>query len=807
MQVSIKWLKDYIDFIETPEELAEKLTMAGVPVENITKLGQNVENVVAGKILKIDKHPNADRLSVCEIDVAKEVLTIVTGATNVSVNDIVPVALVGAKLPGGIKITKSKLRGVESSGMLCSVQELDLDKKMLPPEVCEGIFLLPTDTEIGVDVKTLLGLDDVILEFELTANRADCFSVLGLVREVAVLTGKEFKRPDYTVNENNNSAAELVKIEIADTEACKRFAARVFENIKIEPSPNWLKQRLEAAGIRAINNIVDITNFVMLELGQPLHAYDYDTIKGKKLVARKAEVDEKITTLDDVERNLSDEMIVIADGENPVGVAGIMGGLATEVTANTKTIVLEAATFNGVSIRRTSRTFGLRSEASGRFERGVDIVNIDRVLDRAANLIQMLNAGVPCKGIIDVYPEPIGVTKINVTATEINDYLGSTITEDEIINILKSLEFKIEQGDGIIIEVPSWRFDVTCKADITEEIARIYGFNNIKSTLPYGNMFRGTQSEHQNFIDKVKNILVSTGLSEIISFSFTHPSTFDKLNIPSDSNLRNAVPILNPITDEFPLLRTTVISSILENVAKNLDRRNDNIQIFEVGSVFYPEEIPLNKLPYEQFMLAGAISGKRNQLSWNQGKDLVDFYDLKGSIEVLLSKLGIEDYSVEAGEHYAMHPGKTAIFSAKNKCIATIGEVHPEVLENFSISRKVYIFDIDLKILEEVSKEICEYQSLPKYPASSRDLAITIADDINAGAVEEIIKLNGGELLKEVKLFDVYKGEQVSAGQKSLAFALSFQSAEKTLTDIEIDEAYKNIVDKLEESFAAKLRG
>ena len=544
----------------------------------------------------------------------------------------------------------------------------------------------------------------------------------------------------------------------------------------------------------------------MLELGQPLHAYDYDTIKGKTLIATKANPNEKITTLDDVERNLTEEMIVIADISGPVGVAGIMGGLATEVTANTKTIVLEAATFQGVSVRRTSRAFGLRSEASGRFERGVDIVNIDKVLDRAAHLIQQLNAGVPCSGVIDVYPEPIGVTEISVTTAEINDYLGSNITENEIVNILEKLEFKVKVDQTLLITVPSWRFDVTCKADITEEIARIYGFNNIKSTLPYGNMFRGTQTKHQNFIDKVKNILVGTGLSEIISFSFTHQNTFDKLNLSLDSQLRRAVPILNPITDEFPLLRTTVVSSILENIAKNLDRRNDNIQIFEIGSVFYPEEIPLTKLPYEQFMLAGAITGRRNQLSWSQGKDNVDFYDLKGITEVLFSKLGIVDYIVEAGEHYAMHPGKTAKFTKNNNCLAVIGEVHPEVLEKFGISRKTYIFDIDLKLLEEASQEICQYQSLPKYPASSRDLAITINDEVEAGAVEATIIDNGGALLKEVKLFDVYKGEQVSAGQKSLAFALSFQSAEKTLTDIEIDEAYENIVKSLEKTFAAKLR-
>jgi len=809
MQVSIKWLKDYIDFNETPEELAEMLTMAGVPVENVNDMGAGIEKVITGKIVNIDKHPDADRLCICTIDVgAEETIIIVTGASNVRVGQVVPVAMVGAKLPNGTKISKGKLRGVASFGMLCSANELQLDLSTLAEEQKQGIYILPTETPIGADIKEILGLNDVILEFELTANRADCFSVMGLIREIAVLTGNTPKKPIINVREEaGEKASSLVSVKIESPELCSRFAARVLKNVKIGPSPEWIKERIEGAGIRSINNVVDVTNFVMIELGQPLHAYDYNTVSGHTLIARKANPGETITTLDEVKRKLTPEMLVVADSVQAAGIAGVMGGLVTEVTENTKTVVLEAASFNGVSIRRTSRACGLHSEASGRFERGIDAVNSIKALDRAAQLLEEMGACTVCEGIVDTYPGFEIASIVTFTVDQINRRLGTKIDKMTMVNILKRLEFEVNADkEEIVVTVPSWRNDVRYMEDISEEISRIYGFNNIASTFPDGSMMQGGQSEKQSFLDEVRNSLSAVGLNEIVSFSFTHPQTFDKMNVSVDSELRAAVPIMNPITDEFPLLRTTVVSSILETVARNLSRKNDDIRIFEIGSVFMPKALPMTELPIEKVMISGAISGKRNVASWNQDKEMVDFYDAKGIVEVLFAKLGVSKYTVEAGEHYAMHPGKTAVFRKGKEIIAYVGEVHPEVQINMDISKKTYIFEMDVETLMKYATLTCAYQSLPKYPAISRDLAMLVSTDTTASEVEKAIVKSAGALLKGIHLFDVYTGEQVAEGKKSLAFSLQFQSADKTLTDEEIDKSYNAILAQLEKTFDAKLR-
>ena len=809
MQVSIKWLKDYIDFNETPEQLAEMLTMAGVPVENVNYMGAGLEKVITGKIVNIDKHPDADRLCVCTIDVgAEETIIIVTGATNVRVGQMVPVAMIGAKLPNGTKISKGKLRGVASFGMLCSANELQLDLSILSEEQKQGIYILPNETPVGIDIKEVLGLTDIILEFELTANRADCFSVMGLIREIAVLTGNTPKKPIINVREEaGEKASNLVSVKIESPELCSRFAARVLKNVKIGPSPEWIKERIEGAGIRSINNVVDVTNFVMIELGQPLHAYDYNTLSGHTLTARKANPGETITTLDNVKRKLTPEMLVIADSVQAAGIAGVMGGLVTEVTENTKTVVLEAASFNGVSIRRTSRACGLHSEASGRFERGIDAVNSIKALDRAAQLLEEMGACTVCEGIVDAYPGFEIASIVAFTADQINRRLGTNIDKRAMVNILKRLEFEVNADkEEIVVTVPSWRNDVRYMEDISEEISRIYGFNNIISTFPDGSMMRGGQSAEQSFLDEVRNNLSAVGLNEIVSFSFTHPQTFDKMNVAADSELRVAVPIMNPITDEFPLLRTTVVSSILETVARNLSRKNDDIRIFEIGSVFTPKTLPMAELPIEKVMISGAISGKRDVASWNQGKEMVDFYDAKGIVEVLFAKLGISKYTVEAGEHYAMHPGKTAVFKKGKEIIAYIGEVHPEVQANMDISKKTYLFEMDAQTVMKYSILTCCYQSLPKYPAISRDLAMLVSTDTTASEVEKTIVQSAGPLLKGIHLFDVYTGEQVAEGKKSLAFSLQFQSADKTLTDEEIDKSYNAILVQLEKTFDAKLR-
>ena len=811
MQVSIKWLKDYIDFTETPEQLADKLTMAGIPVENVVDPGEGLEKVVTGRIEKLEPHQNSDHLQICTMNVGlAENIIIVTGAQNVAEGQVVPVAMVGAHLPNGMKISKGKLRGVASNGMLCSAQELKLDLEKLPEEQKTGIFILPSDTPVGIPAKDVLGLNDVVLEFELTANRADCFSVFGLVREIAAITGNKPHFPEIKVNEDDNTKLnDIFSVEIADPDLCSRFSTRMLKNVKIGPSPEWMQQRLEGAGIRSINNVVDVTNFVMIELGHPMHAYDYDKITGKKLIARRAIEGEELHTLDDTSRKAKGEMLVIADSEKAAGLAGIMGGFETEITDTTTTVVLESADFYGPCIRRTARACGLSSEASGRFERGVDSETTIKALDRAAQLLQEMGACTVCEGIVDVYPNPKQANYVTFTPEQINNHLGTNIAKDVMLNIITSVGFDVtkDKNDEITVKVPSWRNDVTCMADISEEIARLHGFDKIKSTLPNGVSMQGTQSAKQTFIDKVKASLSSQGLYETISFALTNEETFNKLNIPQDSPLRKAVPIMNPLSDEYPLVRTTLLSSIFDNLARNLARKNDDVALFEVGSVFFPKALPVTELPDEVIKIAGAITGRRNAQGWNQANDMVDFYDAKGIIEELLANLRVTRYTVEAGTHYAMHPGKTALFKKGRDVIATVGEVHPAVLSAYGITKPVYIFELDATTVMKYMAKDLKYKALPKYPATSRDLAMLVDVDVNAADIEKAMTKAAGQNLTQITLFDVYTGKQVEEGKKSLAFSLTFQSNDKTLTDAEIDPAIEKIVAKLQKDFNANLRG
>ena len=811
MQVSIKWLKDYIDFTETPEQLADKLTMAGIPVENVVDPGEGLEKVVTGRIEKLEPHQNSDHLQICTMNVGlAENIIIVTGAQNVAEGQVVPVAMVGAHLPNGMKISKGKLRGVASSGMLCSAQELKLDLEKLPEEQKTGIFILPSDTPVGIPAKDVLGLNDVVLEFELKANSADCFSVFGLVREIAAITGNKPHFPEIKVNEDDNTKLnDIFSVEIADPDLCSRFSTRMLKNVKIGPSPEWMQQRLEGAGIRSINNVVDVTNFVMIELGHPMHAYDYDKITGKKLIARRAIEGEELHTLDDTSRKAKGEMLVIADSEKAAGLAGIMGGFETEITDTTTTVVLESADFYGPCIRRTARACGLSSEASGRFERGVDSETTIKALDRAAQLLQEMGACTVCEGIVDVYPNPKQANYVTFTPEQINNHLGTNIAKDVMLNIITSVGFDVtkDENDEITVKVPSWRNDVTCMADISEEIARLHGFDKIKSTLPNGVSMQGTQSAKQTFIDKVKASLSSQGLYETISFALTNEETFNKLNIPQDSPLRKAVPIMNPLSDEYPLVRTTLLSSIFDNLARNLARKNDDVALFEVGSVFFPKALPVTELPDEVIKIAGAITGRRNAQGWNQANDMVDFYDAKGIIEELLANLLVTRYTVEAGTHYAMHPGKTALFKKGRDVIATVGEVHPAVLSAYGITKPVYIFELDATTVMKYMAKDLKYKALPKYPATSRDLAMLVDVDVNAADIEKAMTKAAGQNLTQITLFDVYTGKQVEEGKKSLAFSLTFQSNDKTLTDAEIDPAIEKIVAKLQKDFNANLRG
>jgi phenylalanyl-tRNA synthetase beta chain len=806
MLISWKWLKDYVEIDLSPEELAEKLTMAGIPVATVTKLDAGIEKVVTGKLVEVGRHPGADKLSICGVDVGTEILQIVTGADNIRQGDIVPVALIGAKLPSGLEITESKLRGVASNGMLCSASELNMELKNLAPEQRTGIYILPSDTPLGLDAIKVLGLDDVVLEFELTANRADCFSVIGIAREVSALTGKQIRMPLLSLQEKGENVHKFASVQIEAPELCTRFAARVIRNVKVGPSPEWMQQRLRAAGMRPISNIVDITNYVLLEMGQPLHAYDYNLIGKQTLIARNARKGEKLTTLDGNKRELSEGMLVIADAVQPAGVAGVMGGLATEVTANTKAIILESAVFDNVSIRRTAKALGLRTEASHRYEKGVDINGVIRAIDRAAKLMEELGAGEVCKGVIDQYVNITFPTQISLDPQRVNRFLGTRIATKEMVDILERLEFTVEGREILKVTVPTWRHDVTREADLFEEIGRIFGYNNIPDTLPKGHAMQGGEGYGEEIQTIIRESLVASGLYETVTFSFSHPRILDALRMAADSSLRKAIPLLNPITEDFPILRTTLLGNTLEVIAYNINRKVDDVKVFEMGTVFLPKDLPLTELPIENQMLVGAITGKRYPTAWNQGRDIVDFYDLKGTVETLLQDLGIANYRFAPSEHPSLHPGKTAAIFAGDTEIGVLGEVHPLVQEAFGLSKQVYLFELSVDSLIAAAALIPQYQALPKYPAITRDLALLVDNAIPATRIISTIQKAGGSLLKEVTIFDVYTGEQVPTGQKSMAFALVYQAQDRTLTDKEIEEVQKSILEELSSSLKAQIR-
>ena len=811
MQVSIKWLKDYVDIDETPEEIADRLTMAGIPVERIVRADEGLEKVVTGRIEKITPHPDSDHLLVCQLNIGKEeLIQIVTGASNVREGHIVPTAMVGSVLPDGKKISKGKLRGIPSNGMMCSAGELAINTEGLPDEQVHGIYILPADTPVGIPAAEALGLDDVVLEFELTANRADCFSVIGIAREVAALTGRELRFPVIEVEENGSEkSADLVTIQIADAELCRRFSARVLRDVKIAPSPAWIVDRLHGAGIRSINNVVDVTNFVMLELGQPLHAYDYDAVAGHTLTARRADPGENLHTLDDSSRVAVGDELVIADSEKPAGLAGIMGGLESEITGGTTSVILEAASFYGPAIRRTARRIGLHSESSGRFERGVDETGTIRAVTRAAQLLAEMGACTAAKGVVDVYPAPRVPIVLEFSARKVGERIGTNIPGDWIASALRSLGFGIEEMslETYRVDVPSWRADVTMMEDISEEVARLYGYDNIAARLPMGAVQQGRTSEMQDFVDTMRETLAALGMTEELSFSFTSEKTLDKLGVPSDSPLRQAIPIMNPLTDEYPLIRTTLLTSVLENAARNVARKNMDLRLFDIAPVFFPKALPVTELADEKLKVVGLITGRRSPIAWDTNNEMVDFYDMKGIVERFLTAIDVQKYTVERGEHFALHPGKTAFFKKGRDVIAVVGEVHPTIAANFGIPQNVYIFEMDAESLLRYRKKKTSVTQLPKYPASTRDLAILVDADITTAEIERVIAKKGGKFFRGATLFDVYMGKQVTEGKKSMAFHLHFQSDDKTLTDEEVDAAFADILRAAEEQLHAELRG
>lgn len=806
MKASLQWMNEYVplDLNRPAQELADELTQAGIPVEEVLSMDPGLKKIYTGKIVEITKHPDADKLQVCQVQCLSEdgeeiTKQIVTAATNVAVGQIVPVAYHKSRLADGTEIKKGKLRGVVSEGMFCSVAEFGISSDLVRPEEAQGIYIFPEGTPIGLDIKEALMLDDTVYEFELTANRADCFSMVGLSREFGIMTNQKALFPVIMVNENGESIEGKASVVIEAHDLCTRFTSRLVTNVTIEPSPLWMQNRLRNSGIRPINNVVDVTNYVMLELGQPMHAYDYDCVADHTLIARRAKAGETLTTLDGNERELNESMLIIADTKGPIGVAGVMGGLTSEVTDKTTNVLFEAAVFNGPSIRRTSKALGMRSEASGRFERGVNHKYTAYAIDRAAQLLQQICPS--CKvsvGVIDVYPEPVEQRTVTFTAEQINDYLGTSIEKDRMVDILTKLEFGItESGDTIEALVPTWRDDVTGMPDIAEEVARIVSYDNIAPTIPVAILSSGGMTPKKALTKEVTHYLAHAGLSQIITFSFMHKDGLTNMMLPEGDSRYTAIPILNPISEEFPYMRTTLVPAVIEAAKRNIAQQNKDLWLFETANVYEPKALPLTEVPHERPMACGIMMGKVTEAAWNQAQRDTDFYDVKGVVDGLLAKLGLTEFDIQPSTESYYHPGVSAHYTINGVTIANYGELHPQAVKNFDLPGKVYMFEIDLEAVLSITVSAFRYKSFSKFPGTSRDLAIVAPVSVASGEIIDLIKENGGDYLESVSIFDVYEGEHIEAGYRSLAYNLQFRSMEGTLNDEDIDGAIQAIIDAL----------
>ncbi len=806
MKASLQWMNEYVplDLKRPAQELADELTQAGIPVEEVLSMDSGLKKIYTGKIVEITKHPDADKLQVCQVQCLSEdgeeiTKQIVTAATNVAVGQIVPVAYHKSRLADGTEIKKGKLRGVVSEGMFCSVAEFGISSDLVRPEEAQGIYIFPEGTPIGLDIKEALMLDDTVYEFELTANRADCFSMVGLSREFGIMTNQKALFPVIMVNETGDSIEGKASVAIEAHDLCTRFTSRLVTNVTIEPSPLWMQNRLRNSGIRPINNVVDVTNYVMLELGQPMHAYDYDCVEGHTLITRRAKEGETLITLDGNERELNESMLIIADTKGPIGVAGVMGGLTSEVTDKTTNVLLEAAVFNGPSIRRTSKALGMRSEASGRFERGVNHKYTAYAIDRAAQLLQQICPS--CKvsvGVIDVYPEPVEQRTVTFTAEQINDYLGTSIEKDRMVDILTKLEFGItESGDAIEALVPTWRDDVTVMPDIAEEVARIVSYDNIAPTIPVAVLSSGGMTPKKALTKEVTHYLAHAGLSQIITFSFMHKDGLANMMLPEGDSRYTAIPILNPISEEFPYMRTTLIPAVIEAAKRNIAQQNKDLWLFETANVYEPKALPLTEVPHERPMACGIMMGKVTEAAWNQAQRDTDFYDVKGVVDGLLAKLGLTEFDIQPSTESYYHPGVSAHYTINGVTIANYGELHPQAVKNFDLPGKVYMFEIDLEAVLSITVPAFRYKSFSKFPGTSRDLAIVAPVSVTSGDIVALIKEHGGEYLESVSIFDVYEGEHIEAGYRSLAYNLQFRSMEGTLNDEDIDGSIQAIIDAL----------
>lgn len=806
MRVSYNWLREFVDLDGiSPHELADSLTMVGLVAEGIEEPGKEIEKVYTGRIIKIESHPNADKLVICRVvTVDGDEVQIVTGAPNVAEGQMVPVAVVGARLAGGLAIKKAKLRGVESRGMLCSGQELGLDPSTMPAEQAHGIMVLPDETPVGVDVKPLIGLDDVVLDLELTPNRGDCMSMLGVAREVAAILNRPLKMPSTDVPGAVPAGGEPVRVDINDPDLCRRYVARLLKNVRVGPSPAWMQHRLRAAGVRPISNVVDVTNYVMMELGQPLHAFDYRKLKDGHIIVRRAAEGETLVSLDHAERKLTPDMLAITDPSGPVAVAGIMGGLDSEVTASTDMVLLESAYFNPVSIRKTARDLALHSESSSRFEHGIDITGCRRAADRAARLLAEMGAAEVVDLVVDNYPAPAVEKTILLRPDRVRHVLDVDLDAVEIAGLLGRLQFKVREDEkGLLVTVPGHRPDIAIEEDLIEEVVRLYGFNLVPATLPTGAMTSGAMTYAQSLVRQVRSFLSRGGFYEVVTYSFTTPRVFDRLGVPEDHPLRNTVPLQNPLSEEHSVMRTLLFPGLLEVLQRNSNRRNRDAAVFEMGRLFFPAGD--RPLPEEVTALAAAVTGKTPG-GWNSRPVEMDFFFLKGALDALLQDAGVRDVSYRSAEAPGFHPGRTAEVFAGELKLGVIGELHPDVQDAYDLKQRVTVFELNFDRLVEVAGSPMIYRPLPRFPGVERDLALLVGLDVPASGLVEVIRREGGDILRDVQVFDVYQGEQVAEGCRSIAFSLRFQADDRTLTDEEVSGKVDSITEALEKELGATLR-
>lgn len=804
MNTSLSWIKAYVPDLEADaQEYTDAMTLSGTKVEGFERLDEDLEKIIIGQIESIERHPDADKLIICQVNVGTETVQIVTGAPNVKEGDKIPVVLDGGrvagghdgkKTKGGVKIKKGKLRGIESCGMMCSIEELGSTREMYPESPEYGIYIFPEDAKVGESAIHALDLDDVVFEYEITSNRVDCYSVIGIAREAAATFNKKFVPPVVAETGNDEDVNDYIKVTVKDSELCPRYCARVVKNIKIAPSPVWMQRRLAANGIRPINNIVDITNYVMEEYGQPMHAYDYDTIANHEIIVRRANAGEKFVTLDGQERTMDESVLMICDGEKAVGIAGIMGGENSMITDNVKTMLFEAACFDGTNIRLSSKKVGLRTDASGKFEKGLDPNNAQAAIDRACQLVEELGAGEVVGGMTDVYGKKKNPVRIGFEPEKINALLGTDISKEDMLEYFEKIGLKYDEAANEII-APTFRHDLFRMADLAEEVARFYGYDNIPTTLPKGEATTGKLPFKLRIEEVARDIAEFCGFSQGMTYSFESPKVFDKLLLPEDSEYRKAITISNPLGEDFSIMRTISLNGMLTSLAFNYNHRNKNVRLYELGNIYLPAELPLKELPDERMQFTLGMYGEG------------DFYTMKGVIEEFFEKIGLhekETYDPNSGKPF-LHPGRQANIIYNGKVAGYLGEVHPEVLDNYDIGDRAYVAVLDMPLIVEMSTFDRKFEGIAKFPAVNRDLSMVVPKEILAGQIEAMIAQRGGAILESYQLFDIYEGSQIKEGYKSIAYSITFRAKDKTLEEAEVSAAMKKILNGLE-SMGIELR-